>query len=97
MHRKRKENISEESQRKDDEQKNEGDHRGRRYVWPIDKGITKIAKHVEELFDEPVEVTEKIFMKKPDDNPETIIPLVTHHDDVRNGINFHRKHNKKKR
>jgi hypothetical protein len=63
----------------------------------IDKGITKIAKHVEELFDEPVEVTEKIFMKKPDDNPETIIPCVTHHDDVRNGINFHRKHNKKKR
>lgn len=63
----------------------------------IDKGITKIAKHVEELFDEPVEVTGKIFMKKPDDNPETIIPLVTHHDDVRNGINFHRKHNKKKR
>lgn len=54
----------------------------------IDKGITKIAKHVEELFDEPVEVTEKIFMKKPDDNPETIIPLVTHHDDVRKESTF---------
>jgi hypothetical protein len=60
-------------------------------------GPSMIDKHVEELFDEPVEVTEKIFMKKPDDNPGTIIPRVTHHDDVRNGINFHRKHNKKKR